>query len=412
MPILMDVKNAGFVGLLLLMLGVVGFLLAVVSFVLSLLKQRAAFVVGLCSLALAALIFGTGALGTVYGRYVTDRALGSGAVSKVLVEKITRVGYDEAKSASKLGLIFGIAPFLAGALAAFVGATRRKDDSDPYAAPGQTAAPEGGSIVAPAIVVGLDLMVAAGPLLLMLSPLPGRAWAMDDPTWDLLEAAEAVTNPSASAWSAPEDDEPGSISERSIPKNDLTKPCARLKAALLEPGARAADVPELAVAQTRCSEVVTKKEEPVAPKAEGTAEGSLGLDPIGNDVHPKDNENAVPPLDEGQTPVKAGIKPGQANVSGRLAPEVIRRIVRRNINQIKFCYEKSLKTNPTLEGTINVRFVIGQDGSVKTANAQGSSFPDPSVTSCVTKVIFRMQFPQPEGGIVTVSYPFVFKPGT
>jgi len=57
-----------------------------------------------------------------------------------------------------------------------------------------------------------------------------------------------------------------------------------------------------------------------------------------------------------------------------------------------------------------VRFVIGRDGSVSSVQNGGSDLPDAAVVSCVTRAFYGLSFPQPENGIVTVTYPIVFSP--
>jgi outer membrane biosynthesis protein TonB len=58
------------------------------------------------------------------------------------------------------------------------------------------------------------------------------------------------------------------------------------------------------------------------------------------------------------------------------------------------------------------RFVISRDGSVSGAQVKSSTLNDPALESCVGDVFMSMQFPKPKGGgIVIVSYPFVFAPG-
>ena len=105
------------------------------------------------------------------------------------------------------------------------------------------------------------------------------------------------------------------------------------------------------------------------------------------------------------------IRAGAVSVAGRLPPEVIQRIVRQNFGRFRLCYEAGLSRNPKLEGRVSVRFVINRDGSVTDAKDGGSDLPDPAVVSCVTRAFQTLSFPQPEGGIVTVSYPIVFSPG-
>lgn len=104
------------------------------------------------------------------------------------------------------------------------------------------------------------------------------------------------------------------------------------------------------------------------------------------------------------------VRMGATNVSGRLPPEVIQRIVRQNFGRFRLCYESALKNNPNLQGRVVVSFVIGRDGSVSSVGG-GGDIPDAGVISCVAGQFRGLTFPQPEGGIVTVSYPIVFTPG-
>ena len=60
---------------------------------------------------------------------------------------------------------------------------------------------------------------------------------------------------------------------------------------------------------------------------------------------------------------------------------------------------------------IAVRFVIGRDGKVSNVADGGSDIPDPEVRDCVLKAFYQFEFPQPEGGIVTVVYPIMLAPG-
>jgi Ca-activated chloride channel family protein len=98
-------------------------------------------------------------------------------------------------------------------------------------------------------------------------------------------------------------------------------------------------------------------------------------------------------------------------VSGRLAPELIQRIVRSNYGRFRLCYEQGLVRNPSLEGRVVVRFIIDQSGSVAHATNSGSTLPDSQVVQCVVQAFPRLSFPEVEGGTVTVVYPILFSPG-
>lgn len=105
------------------------------------------------------------------------------------------------------------------------------------------------------------------------------------------------------------------------------------------------------------------------------------------------------------------VRMGATTVSGRLPPEVIQRIVRQNYGRFRMCYEQGLAKNPNLEGRVQVRFVIGRDGSVSNVANGGSDIADSGVVQCVVRAYYGLSFPQPEGGIVTVVYPIMFSPG-
>jgi hypothetical protein len=102
---------------------------------------------------------------------------------------------------------------------------------------------------------------------------------------------------------------------------------------------------------------------------------------------------------------------GVLTVSGRLPREVIQRIVRQNYGRFRLCYENGLRNNPSLQGRVAVRFVIGRDGAVSNVSNGDSDLPDAAVVKCVLQAYYGLSFPEPDGGIVTVAYPIMFSPG-
>lgn len=103
--------------------------------------------------------------------------------------------------------------------------------------------------------------------------------------------------------------------------------------------------------------------------------------------------------------------PGQAQVRGSLDKEIIRRIIRRHMNEVKYCYEQELTKKPELQGRISVQFTIAATGQVVASVLQQSSMGNARVENCVVQAVRRWEFPKPlGGGIVIVAYPFVFNP--
>ncbi len=103
------------------------------------------------------------------------------------------------------------------------------------------------------------------------------------------------------------------------------------------------------------------------------------------------------------------IVPGRTIIKGSLSKAEIGRVIRRNLARFKYCYEKQLNANPNLSGKISVYFTIAPTGSVPKASIRETSMNSKKVEKCVVKVMKSLKFPKPRGGgIVVVTYPFVF----
>ena len=101
----------------------------------------------------------------------------------------------------------------------------------------------------------------------------------------------------------------------------------------------------------------------------------------------------------------------QLFVHGGLDKDIIRRVVRQHLNEIRFCYEEALVRKPTLAGRVVTSFTIAPTGKVIVSALQTSSLGESSVEACIVAATRRWLYPQPDGGgIVTVSYPFQLAP--
>jgi TonB family protein len=104
------------------------------------------------------------------------------------------------------------------------------------------------------------------------------------------------------------------------------------------------------------------------------------------------------------------VVPGTAQVRGSLDKEIIRRIIRRHLNEVRFCYEKELMHKQDLYGRVMIQFTISGTGQVVASVVQQSTMNNPNVEQCIAQAVRRWEFPKPQGGgIVIVSYPFVLK---
>jgi TonB family protein len=108
------------------------------------------------------------------------------------------------------------------------------------------------------------------------------------------------------------------------------------------------------------------------------------------------------------------VKQAKATVSAGLSADIIRRIVRAHINEVRTCYDKGLAASPTLAGTIEIAFTIDAGGKVPSASVKQSTLAPANdmLGACIVKAVQTWTFPKPDGGAkVDVVYPFILEAG-
>lgn len=100
----------------------------------------------------------------------------------------------------------------------------------------------------------------------------------------------------------------------------------------------------------------------------------------------------------------------ETSVEGGLDRDAIAEVIKRNLGQIRYCYERQLSSNPDLYGKVLVKFVIGADGALGSQKVDNSTLKSDMVEGCILRRMAAWKFPLPKGGTqVRVSYPFLFK---
>nr|MDQ3037748.1 TonB family protein [Myxococcota bacterium] len=105
---------------------------------------------------------------------------------------------------------------------------------------------------------------------------------------------------------------------------------------------------------------------------------------------------------------RVSVSTGTPRVNGYLSPEQIMRVVRQNQAAIRYCYETELQRQPNLRGRIEVSWRINLQGSVTSSRVARSTMGNPRVEGCIVRQVRGWRFPQPDGGEVTVEFPFIF----
>ncbi|MCS6797951.1 MAG: AgmX/PglI C-terminal domain-containing protein [Myxococcota bacterium] len=106
--------------------------------------------------------------------------------------------------------------------------------------------------------------------------------------------------------------------------------------------------------------------------------------------------------------VAVSVEQGTPRVNGYLSAEQINRVVRANAAAIRYCYEVEVQRQPSLRGRVVIQWRINLQGAVTTARVEESSLRNATVEGCVVRQVRRWRFPEPDGGEVVVSYPFIF----
>lgn len=94
---------------------------------------------------------------------------------------------------------------------------------------------------------------------------------------------------------------------------------------------------------------------------------------------------------------------------GKLDAGKLMRLVRRRSSQFKYCYERELKRNPSLQGKLKLRLTIAMNGRVSETEIDENSL-NSRVARCIIGRLKRWRYPKPQGEAATVVIPFFFAP--
>ena len=110
--------------------------------------------------------------------------------------------------------------------------------------------------------------------------------------------------------------------------------------------------------------------------------------------------------------------PEMAQDGGTRDRELIRRVVRFHVDEVRRCYQAELVRRRKADagaaptGKLTARWVVGAEGRVTSVELL-TAVPGTSVrfSECVTDSIRTWLFPKPnQPGVAVITYPFVFRP--
>jgi TonB family protein len=88
--------------------------------------------------------------------------------------------------------------------------------------------------------------------------------------------------------------------------------------------------------------------------------------------------------------------------------ESIAQVVDSYKGGISFLYNRSLRDNPALRGTVTIEFIIAAAGDVIDCKVVSSSMNNPLFEEGLVKRVLQWKFPPVPAGDVTITYPIIF----
>jgi hypothetical protein len=95
-------------------------------------------------------------------------------------------------------------------------------------------------------------------------------------------------------------------------------------------------------------------------------------------------------------------------IRGGMSREAVKRVIEQHLDEITYCYETALISNPSIKGKITMEWKILMSGAVGEVRIKSSTIKSPEIYGCIKSAIKTWQFPRPVGNEVVVSYPFIF----
>jgi hypothetical protein len=406
MHILELIRNGGALAMAAVAAGLFGTLLGVIGLIGPKNKSAVGLAAVTVLLGVGAATFGM--LGTVWGKSRTDAALGN--VSRVDRERIRPIGYQEAQDASLVGFGASLLPLLLGAVV-ILGARAKSSSAPPVVSLlAQPKSDEASGVNTIALgFLGIGVLLSAGAFMMSRLPLPVGELGLapdDDDGWALASALEDV-------------------------REDPNRGCSRLDQALRKYRDPSLREPPAALAwkaeATRCVDGWVKGEpqmpllsyealldSPMVHDANSKAKvlawrEQHADDTAGPDEFIPKSMIDLPQPDRGapSPPELDPAKPGTRLAASDIAP-----VVRKAMPKVKQCYERGLRTNPTLAGKITVQFTITAKGNVASVtDISAPPFAHGPTAACVLERFKALKFPPHDGEPTIVKYPVVFSNG-
>lgn len=123
----------------------------------------------------------------------------------------------------------------------------------------------------------------------------------------------------------------------------------------------------------------------------GSGEGTIGLGNAGLIGHGGWGVGGGCPVCRPKHKPKPKVQIGRLQIEGEHDQALIRRVTKAKLRQLQACYDTALQRDAKLRGKVELKYVLGRDGSVSTVLVEHT--PDRSLGECMAKVLKISRFP-------------------
>ena len=98
----------------------------------------------------------------------------------------------------------------------------------------------------------------------------------------------------------------------------------------------------------------------------------------------------------------------QMSGQGSINEGLILKLLQKYQERFNYCYEKALLSAPTIAGNLVMQWTIGPSGKATDIKVVRSQLNHPGLHSCMQHELGKIPFPSPQGGPVSIKFPFSF----
>jgi hypothetical protein len=131
-------------------------------------------------------------------------------------------------------------------------------------------------------------------------------------------------------------------------------------------------------------------------------------------VEPSVEAPPAPPPEAGNVRLGAAMMLGGEGISKGASDAASKAFVstfEAGISHFRQCYAPGLSKNPALEGSVDVRVILGADGSIYELNVVHAALDDANVVQCLVQAFRKLRYaPLSDGQYFSVTAPLKLKP--